>query len=95
MYVVKGDTIRLNTVFKTFAGVATDSTSVSLTVYDDHRNTLISPGTSVGGVANGTASGAFYYDYTPPNVGLYFYEFKGTLESNIIADKGTFYVVWA
>ena len=95
LYVTQGDTIRLNAAFKTFAGVGTDPTIVTLTVSDEQRNTLFSGGTSAGGIENGSAAGAFIYDYTTINEGVHFYEFEGTLEGHTISDKGTFYVTWA
>jgi len=93
-YVTKGDTIRLNAAFETFAGVGTDPTTTTLYIYDGDHNTLISA-TTTSAVTNGSTDGAFYYDYTSVNIGVHFYEFIGTLEGNKISDRGAFYVVWA
>lgn len=98
MYTVKGDTIRLNTLFKTFAGVGTDSTSVTITIYDESKNVLEYATTSSNAgkeINNGSTSGAFYYDYLTVNSGVHFFKYTGTLETKTIVDNGTFYVVWA
>jgi len=93
-HVTKGDTIRLNAAFHTFAGVGTDPTTCTLYVYDGDHNTLISA-TTTSSVMNGSTTGEYYYDYTTLNVGVHFYEFRGSLESYTISDRGTFYVTWA
>jgi hypothetical protein len=93
-YVTQGDTIRLNSAFETFAGVGSDPTTVTLDIYDELRNNLLSASTTTG-VTNGSTDGAFYYDYTTVNAGVHFYEFEGALEGHTISDKGTFYVTWA
>ena len=94
MYVTSGDTIRLNAMFETFAGVGADPTTVTLTIFDGLKNTLVSA-TTTSNIDNGSTDGAFYYDYETVNEGIHFYEFEGTLESHTITDKGTFYVTWA
>jgi hypothetical protein len=86
--------IRLNSQFKTYAGIGSDPTAVTLTIYDEGKNILFSGGTSAGGVENGSTDGAFIYDYTTVIEGVHHYEFEGTLETHTITDKGTFYVVW-
>jgi hypothetical protein len=93
-YTVIGDTIRLNAAFENFSSVAADPTIVTLTIYDECKNTLTSA-TTTSSVSTGSATGAFYYDYTTTNEGVHFYEFEGTLEGYTITDKGTFYVTWA
>jgi hypothetical protein len=93
-YVVLGDTIRLNAYFETFAGLQSDPLATTLYVYDEHRNTLVSA-TTTAGLTNGSTTGEYYYDYTTVVVGAHFYEFRGTLESKTISDRGTFYVTWS
>jgi hypothetical protein len=95
VYATVGDTIRLNADFTTFAGVGADPTTVTLNVYDELKNVVLSAGTSAGGIENGSTDGIFHYDYLTVNEGVHFYEFEGTLETHTISDKGTFYVTWA
>jgi hypothetical protein len=95
VYATVGDTIRLNAAFKAFDGTGTDPTTVTLTVYDELRNIILTAGTSAGGVENGSTDGAYLYDYLTLNEGVHFYEFEGTLETHTISDKGTFYVTFA
>ena len=92
-YVTLGDTIRLNAYFKTFADIGADPATTILTIFDEEKNTLLSASTLTN-VTNGSTDGEFYYDYTTVNEGVFFYEFKGTLEGHTISDKGTFYVTW-
>jgi hypothetical protein len=94
MYVTQGDTIRLNSAFESFSDVGSDPDTVTLTIYDGQRNTLVSA-TTTSNVTNGSTDGAYYYDYTTVNEGVHFYEFEGLLDSYTISDKGTFYVTWA
>ena len=93
-YSVLGDTIRLNGYFETFAGAPTDPMSTTIYIYDEHRNTLVSA-TTTASLMNGSTTGEYYYDYTTVVTGVHFYEFRGTLESKNISDRGTFYVTWA
>jgi len=88
---ILGDTIRLNVMFETLAGVAVDPTSPTLTIYDGMHNTLVS-GTTTGGVSSSASAGYWYYDYTPPFAGTYFYSFQGTVDSATVKNMGTFYV---
>ena len=96
--VTAGDTIRLDAHFETFGGVAANPTTVTLKIYDQLKNVLLTATSSTDAYGPGIvddAVGSWYYDYTTINEGVHFYEFYGLEEGYMISDKGTFYVTWA
>lgn len=90
---ILGDTIRLNGTFTALESTATDPTTPTITIYDGLHNTLVS-GTTTGGVSSSADTGYWYYDYTPPFPGTYFYSFQGTVGGAVVKNMGTFYVTF-
>jgi len=90
---ILGDTIRLNGTFTALQSTATDPTTPTITIYDVMHNTLVS-GTTASGVSSSSDAGYWYYDYTPPYAGTYFYSFQGTVGGAVIKNMGSFYVTF-
>lgn len=88
---ILGDTIRLNAVFTALESTATDPTTPTITIYDGMHNILVS-GTTASGVTSSASAGYWYYDYTPPFSGTYFYSFQGTVGGYVVKNMGSFYV---
>ena len=85
-----GDTIRLTGAFYTFAGVLADLTAApTVNIYYEDSTTALATGT-----ATKSATGTYYYDYTPATVGDYVYEFSGTSETKAIIRRDRFSVVF-
>lgn len=92
-YYQTGDTIRLQAVFSTFAGVVSDlSSNPTLKIYDHNLVVLT---TIAGSSLTKPSTGTYYYDYTlPSTAGTYYYEFSGTVESTIILRRGVIVVAF-
>ena len=83
-----GDTVRLTAMFYNWAGVLADTLTLpTIKIYDKNETLLTTiPGASV----TKSATGTYYYDYTPPDKGLYVYEFAGTQDSTTILRRASF-----
>lgn len=90
---ILGDTIRLNATFTALDGTLNDPTTPTITIYDGQHGTLVS-GTTATGVSSSAVTGYWYYDYTPPFSGTYFYSFQGTVGGAVVKNMGTFYVTF-
>lgn len=93
-----GNTIRLSAEFKSFAGVYTDPTLVTLKIYD--KNMAQIGETVVLGDAHKNGIGKYYYDYLVPDdkrLGintLTFYEFCGIIDGEPALNRGQFIREW-
>ena len=77
-----GDTVRLKATFKTFAGVLTDPSAISLKVFGANDQTTPLTTKAIGDLTK-VSTGVFYYDYLIPAQGNFTYEYAGTLESTV------------
>lgn len=77
---LQGDTIRLQCHFKTFTGDLVDPEGITLTIYDNAKNTLETiPITN----ENKESTGKYFYDYTPATeLNEFIFEFKGFYNNN-------------
>jgi len=80
---IKGDTVRLFCVFKTFEGVLIDPSSISLKIYDNAQNVIE---TIPVGIENKESTGKYYYDYTPASElnEVFYFEFAGSVNNKPI-----------
>lgn len=75
--VQRGNTVRLQAMFKDFGGDPIDPATVKVILYDRrwtkiHEQTL--------GAPNKLDTGQYFYDYVPAAVGTLYYEWNGTIE---------------
>jgi uncharacterized protein YfaS (alpha-2-macroglobulin family) len=85
----KGDTVRLSAAFYNFADELADCDgNVTVTVYD-HTGAQIATG-----VATRSSTGAYYYDYTTTDEGMFTYEFSGMSGGTAVVRRSVISVVF-
>lgn len=81
---VLGNTYRITTTFRTFAGVVSDCTGTV---------TFSCSRLGISTVATRLSTGVYYVDFTPPQTGEYIWRMAGSLEGTQAVSSGEIEVV--
>ncbi len=87
-----GNTVRLQASFYDWGGNLADPADVTLRIYDHKKQQL---GDDITTDISNPSAGVYQYEYTVPDVPMFYYEFSGTLEGKTVVYRKAVETRWA